>query len=125
MSQTSVGTAANQMPVAGSLGAFLNSYAAGGDPAVGSLSIPLRARGDIVASVLVGGGADCGRLSVALVVSGKTVDLACGQNDELLRGVLLRGHAAPTDDVHLVVRDDATGPWGHIMVDQILVTSGG
>ena len=125
LSQTSVGTAANQMPVAGSLGAFLNSYAAGGDPAVGSLIIPLRARGDIVASVLVGGGADCGRLSVSLVVSGKTVDLACGQNDELLRGVLLHGHAAPADDVHLVVRDDATGPWGHIMVDQILVTSGG
>jgi len=72
--------------------------------------------------LLVGGGRNPGKTCVNIVIDGKTVASATGDNTETLRPVVLdvSGHKGKTARIEIV--DAHGGGWGHILVDQIVFT---
>ena len=113
------GTAVNQLPVEGFHGQrLLNTYAHG-DAATGRLELPLVAGG--WADFLVGGGDTCTKKYVAVVDGEREVGRWCGTQSEHLRPVQvnLAGLATPT----LVLVDEDTGAWGHLLLDDVVVVS--
>lgn len=121
------GTLPRQMPVTGFRGkGLVNSYH-GGDGSTGTLTSPEFKLDRNFVSFLIGGGGYAGKTCLNLVVGGKTVRTATGPNvnpggsEELVPAVWdvkeLRGKTA-----RLVVVDDATGGWGHVNVDHIVLT---
>ncbi|MEZ4471606.1 MAG: hypothetical protein R3F60_12545 [bacterium] len=108
-----------QNPVQDRRGGLLNSYH-GGDASVGVVRTPtftIPARG---ITLRVGGGRDCTQTYVGLEIDGEVVERVCGLNDERLRQRTLptRGHAGKTGRV--VVVDQGTGAWGHVLADDLL-----
>jgi hypothetical protein len=125
------GTAFGGGPVEGALGAqdptvgfqgraFLNSYH-GGDAATGRVALPEIVLPWDPISVLVGGGRDCLRTFVGIEVRGRVVYRACGRGDERLRPALLKtgDHAGAMGRV--VIVDQSSGEWGHVLADDIVV----
>ncbi|MFL5321879.1 MAG: hypothetical protein ACJ790_19615 [Myxococcaceae bacterium] len=109
-----------QTAVSGVIGAgYLNGFH-GGDASVGTLTVPLPPENGWV-DLLVGGGADCSQVNVSLVVNGRATAIACGKNDEVLRPVHFQYAAHAGDVVALVAKDTATGGWGHLLLDDVLV----
>jgi hypothetical protein len=109
----------SQGPIAGWFGArFVNSFH-GGDVTTGTLEVPLQ-KGGTEVRLLVGGGSDCATTYAALFVNGVENGRACGQNDEVLRTVVL---PLPPEAAEVTLRliDNATGPWGHLLVDHAMV----
>ncbi|HEX4609773.1 MAG TPA: glycoside hydrolase family 32 protein, partial [Urbifossiella sp.] len=121
------GTLPGQMPVTGFRGKGLVNSFRGGDAPTGTLTSPEFAVERRYLSFLIGGGGYPGKTCLNLVVDGKTVRTATGPNvnpggsEELALAFWdvadLRGKKA-----RLVVVDDATGGWGHINVDHIVLT---
>jgi len=121
------GTLPNQMPVDGFLGkGLVNSYL-GGDGSTGTLvstSFPLERR---YLRFLIGGGKQPGKTCVNLLIDGQVVRTATGPNDrpggrehldwEQWDVSEFAGRAAVLELVDL-----ATGGWGHLNVDHILLT---
>ena len=108
-----------QRPV-GQVGWFVSSFhATSGDVAVGQLrSAPFPLQGELLV-LRVAGGRDPSRLRVELRVDDELVASATGNNSETFARhawniTEYRGRSAV-----ILVIDDATGPWGHIMVDEI------
>ena len=118
------GTLANQMPVSGFKGKRLvNSYH-GGDGTTGTLTSPTFEVRRKYVHFLIGGGDHAGKTCMNFVVDGKVVRTATGprdgseQLDEAFWDVTdLAGKSAK-----LVVVDDDTGGWGHVLIDQIVFT---
>ena len=116
------GPAAGQQDVTGWRGLrFADSYH-GGDASLGRLiSAPFVLERTTI-EFLVGGGRQAGKAEVRLVVGGKVLRRATGRNSERLRRVRwpvseLRGETATIE-----VIDDAAGPWGHILFDDLRLT---
>ncbi|MEW5739535.1 MAG: hypothetical protein AB1938_11450 [Myxococcota bacterium] len=113
------GTAASQLPVQGFHGQrLLNTYARG-DATTGRLELPLAPGGWV--DFLVGGGDACATKYVAVVDGAREVGRWCGTQSEQLRSVQvnLAGLAVPK----LVLVDDDTGAWGHLLLDDVVVVS--
>jgi len=114
------GTLPNQNPVSGYLGnGFVDSYN-GGDASTGTLtSPPFRITRNCI-NFLIGGGNNPGVTCVNLIMNGSVVDTATGNNDEILRwaGWDVSQWKGQTAQIQIV--DNATGSWGHILVDQIM-----
>ena len=74
--------------------------------------------------LLVGGGRDPERLRVSLLIQGKPVFSETGTNWETLGR--REWNIAPYRDAlaQIEVVDEATGVWGHILVDEIVQWSG-
>ena len=110
-----------QSDIAGQFGAFINSFAVGtGDAATGRLlSPPFVLTGDRM-RLLVGGGRDDERLRVSLLVDGRRVFSATGTFFETLGR--REWNIAPFRGKHAQIEivDEATGAWGHILVDEIV-----
>jgi hypothetical protein len=109
-----------QGDVKGAQGYFIDSFGAGnGDNATGSLvSPPFPLLGDRM-RLLVGGGRDPERLRVSLLVGERRAFSETGSNWETLGRrewdiAALRGQTARIEIV-----DQASGAWGHILVDEI------
>jgi uncharacterized protein (DUF608 family) len=107
----------------GRLGGFLgkgyvNSYR-GNDDLQGKLTSPEFTIERNYVSFLVGGGSHAGQTCVNLVVDGKVVRTATGKDTERLEWANwdVRGLHGKKARVEIV--DQKTGPWGHILVDQI------
>ncbi|HEY6562122.1 MAG TPA: hypothetical protein VI072_32870 [Polyangiaceae bacterium] len=109
---------------AGSLGAIGSCIdtrsAALGDAATGQLMSP---EFDLVGDVMVlrvGGGLDAERLRVSLWVDGQRVFSETGLESEHLsrRTWSIAPYRGKRGRIEIV--DDSTGPWGHILVDEIL-----
>lgn len=121
------GTLANQMPVEGFQGkGLVNSYA-GGDGSTGTLTSPEFKIERKFISFLIGGGGWEGKTCLNLLVDGKIVRTATGPNTNAggsERLEPMRWEVAELDGkkAQLHVVDDATGGWGHINVDQIVLT---
>lgn len=121
------GTLPRQMPVTGFRGKGLVNSFHGGDAPTGTLTSPEFAVERRYLSFLIGGGGYAGKTCLNLVVDGKTVRTAAGPNvnpggsEELALAFWdvadLRGKTA-----RLVVVDNATGGWGHVNVDHIVLT---
>jgi hypothetical protein len=112
--------ARGQSPVTGANGAFINTFTEDeGDDATGHLlSPPFALAGDRM-RLLVGGGCDPERLRVSLLVGGRRVFSETGTGWETLGRrewdiAPFRGQIARIEIV-----DEATGAWGHLLVDEI------
>ncbi len=115
------GTLPNQQPVEGFRGRGLVNTYLGGDAAQGTLTSPEFTLDRDHLSFLIGGGRHPGRACLNLRVDGQVVRTATGDDSERLDWKSwdvrdLRGHAA-----RLEIVDHATGGWGHINVDHLLL----
>ena len=121
------GTLPHQMPVSGYKGKRLVNSFHGGDKPTGTLTSPeFKIERDYIA-FLIGGGGYAGKTCMNLLIDGQVVRTATGQNvvpggHELLEQQQwdVRDLAGKTARLQIV--DDASGGWGHILVDQIVFT---
>jgi uncharacterized protein (DUF608 family) len=113
------GTLPNQQPVSGYAGKGLVNTFLGGDTPHGRLTSPEFTIERPFLSFLIGGGSHQNQTCVNLLVDGQVVRTATGKDNERLTPhnwdvAELRGRRARIEIV-----DAASGPWGHINVDQI------
>ena len=119
----SQGSAAGQQTVSGFLGkGLVNTFDPDGDGPVGTLVSPKFNLNKKFLHLLVGGGSFEGQTCVDLVVDGKTVESANGRNTEQLAWTSwdVSKWKGKTATVRIV--DKATGAWGHILADQIMLS---
>ncbi len=114
-----------QQPLLGAAGAGLVDSYHGHDAATGTLTSPAFTIARRHLAMLVGGGADAQRLTVALLVDGAVVRSATGSSSrpddhELLDWVSWDVAAWQGRQATIVISDTATGGWGHILVDHIV-----
>jgi fructan beta-fructosidase len=119
------GTLPEQMPVSGFAGKRLVSSFHGGDAPTGKLTSAAFEIQRKHINFLIGGGGFAGKTCMNLVVDGKTVRTATGANTQPGGRELLEAQswdvaefAGKTAQIEIV--DDASGGWGHILVDQIV-----
>lgn len=112
-----------QQPVSGYLGeGLVNTFDPVGDGPVGTLTSPEFTVDKKYLHLLVGGGDDGKSVYVELLVDDKQVASACGVQEETLRWTSwdLAEHQNKKAVVRIV--DNASGPWGHILADQIMLS---
>jgi fructan beta-fructosidase len=121
------GRLAGQMAVAGFEGKRLVNSFVGGDGATGTLTSPEFTIDRDHIAFLIGGGGHAGKTCLNLVIDGKVVKTATGPNtqpggseDLAIASWDVTGLAGKK--AKLVIVDEATGGWGHINVDQIVLT---
>lgn len=117
--QPATGTLPNQQRVSGHLGRGLVNTYLGGDEPQGRLLSPEFTLERPFLSFLIGGGSHAGQTCVNLLVDGRVVRTATGRDTERLEPrnwdvAEFKGRRARIEIV-----DAASGPWGHINVDQI------
>ncbi len=120
--QPARGAFAGQMAVNGFDGKGLVNSFLDGDRATGSLTSPEFKMTRDYLSFLIGGGNLPGEVGMELMIDGKAVRTATGRDSETLTWQTwdvreLRGQSAK-----LVIFDRATGGWGHVLIDEILLT---
>jgi uncharacterized protein (DUF608 family) len=116
------GTLPNQQPVSGFLGkGLVNSYLGGDGPQGKMTSREFTIERPLI-RFLIGGGSDPKRTCMRLVVDGKAVRNATGRDDEMLEWKVWDVGDLMGKRAHLEIIDAASGPWGHINVDQIIFT---
>ncbi len=119
------GTLKNQQKVDGFEGkGYVNSYH-GGDDSLGRLTSPEFKIEKKVISFLIGGGGFEDRTCMNLVVDGKVVRTATGQNTQSGGTERLERNAWDVAEfigksARIEIVDNATGGWGHINIDQIV-----
>ena len=121
------GTLKGQMPVEGFLGKGLVNSFNGGDGPTGKLTSPEFTIDRAFITFLIGGGDDDEKTCMKLFVSGKAVRSATGPNKQAGGSEMLgpaswdvREFSGKT--AHIEIIDQASGGWGHINVDHILLT---
>jgi fructan beta-fructosidase len=117
------GTLPGQQTVTGYLGNRLVNTFLGGDASTGTLtSTPFTIQRNYI-RFLIGGGNQRGKTCLNLVVNGQVVRSAVGMGDrEDLTGLQWHVNDLVNSNATLQIVDNATGGWGHINVDQILMT---
>jgi fructan beta-fructosidase len=118
------GTLPHQMHVDGYRGHGLANSYHGGDGAVGTLTSPPFKIERPYLNFLIGGGGWEGKTCMNLLVDGKLVRSATGQNtkpggSETLEPASWDVHEWLGHTAQLVLIDQAQGGWGHLLVDQI------
>jgi levanase len=117
------GTLAGQQQVTGYEGNQLVNTFTDGDAPTGTISSPTFTVNSHYIDLLVGGGdhpwGGTGPTAVNLVVDGKVVDSATGQNAEFLNWVSWDVSKYVGQQASIQIVDDNSGGWGHINVDQI------
>ena len=121
------GSLRGQMPVEGFLGKGLVNSFNGGDGPTGKLTSPEFTVDRAFITFLIGGGDDEEKLCLKLFISGKSVRSATGPNKQAGGSEMLgpaswdvREFAGKTARIEII--DQASGGWGHINVDHILLT---
>jgi fructan beta-fructosidase len=118
------GTFPGQMPVDGIKGKGLVNTFYQGDGSIGTLTSPEFKIDRKFITFLIGGGKDAEKTCMHLLVDGKIVRTATGPNDKPGGTEALAPDSwdvAEFAGKSAVIRivDTATGPWGHISIDQI------
>ncbi len=121
------GTLPGQMAVTGFEGKGLVDSFLGGDGKVGTLTSPEFEISRKAMTFLIGGGGFEGKTCMNLLVDGKVVRTATGANvnpggSEALELVAWDVAEWAGKTGHLEIVDAATGGWGHVNVDQIVLT---
>jgi len=119
------GTLPGQMNVTGFKGNGLVNTYLGGDGSTGTLTSPEFKIERNYVVFLIGGGKDPEHLALQLLVDGKVVRSATGPNDKPGGNEFLDKASWDVSEFvgkKAVIRivDEATAPWGHINVDQIV-----
>ena len=99
-----------------------NTFTEKKDLLTGTLTSPPFEVGRKHLCFLLAGGKHPGKTCVNLRVEGKTVFSATGRNDDRLRWVCWDVKAITGKQASIQIVDRVTGPWGHVDVDQILLT---
>ena len=117
------GTASGQQPVSGFVGKqLLNSFDRGGDGLTGIIQSPEFNIGKRYLKFLVGGGSQADRTSVNLVVDGKIVETAVGNQTETLSETVWDLKPYQGKKAFVKVIDLDVYSWGHILADQFVLT---
>lgn len=117
------GTASGQQAVSGFLGnGLVNTFDPDGDSSVGTLVSPEFKVDKKFLHMLVGGGSEPGQTCVDLTVDGNVVESGTGQNTEQLAWATWELSQWKGKNATLQIVDKATNAWGHILVDQILLS---
>lgn len=112
-----------QQPVSGQRGkAYFNSFFGGDDTTGTAKSRTFRLRHDYV-HVLVGGGAFPGETCIQLLVEGKVVHQAAGDNTEQIKPVAWSVAEHRGKNAHFRILDTRKGGWGHVLVDEIVFSN--
>ena len=117
------GTGPGQQPVTGFVGqGLVNTFDPSGDAAIGTLTSPKFELSKKYVQFLVGGGDHADKTCIQLLVDDEAVRSAAGKNSEALEWTTwdvadLKGKRA-----RIRIVDQETGGWGHINVDQIVMT---
>jgi mono/diheme cytochrome c family protein len=115
------GTLSNQNRVSGFLGRGLVNTFLGGDDTMGTATSPeFRVDRDCL-NFLIGGGAFKGKTCLDLLLDGKVVRTATGRSSETLDWQSWDVRDLRGKTVRLRIVDRATGGWGHINVDHIVL----
>ena len=122
-----IGLGPSAADLRGQVGARVaDTFAGGGDPATGTITSPAFTIDRNFLHFLIGGGDHPlgvePATSVQLLVDGQPVRTATGEDSADLRHVEwdLRDLAGRTAQFQIL--DDATGQWGHLMVDQVVLS---
>lgn len=102
-------------------GRVVNSFARG-DAATGSLTSPPFQLNRKFVAFLISGGRHDGETGAELIVDGQTVHRATGSDSGDFRWVSWDVSGRQGQEARIRVFDTATGGWGHINVDQVLLT---
>jgi hypothetical protein len=113
------GTLPGQNPVSGFEGEGLVNTFLDGDDTTGKLTSPAFTVSRRYVNFLVGGGAHAEKTCINLLVDGEAVRTATGSNNERLAWHSWDVAAFEGREARIEIVDEATGPWGHINVDQI------
>ena len=121
------GTLPHQMPVSGYLGHGLANSFYGGDKSIGTLTSPEFTINRKFIHFLIGGGGFAGKTCMNLLVDGKAVRTAVGPNTAPGGSEELGPASWDVSDLvgktaQIQIVDNATGGWGHINVDQIVLS---
>ncbi len=130
---TATGSFSGQGPTAESLpnqvGAkVLDTFVNGGDSSTGTISSPqFTITRDYIDFLIAGGNhpwGSSGATAVNLIVDGVVQRTATGNNSGTMVPVGWDVHSLIGHTAQIQVVDNATGAWGHLMLDQILFTNG-
>ncbi len=116
----SSGAIANQQEVMGYSGAHLANSFTNGDASTGKLTSPTFKIEERFINFLIGGGAGSD-LGLSVIVEGQEIiSIVSTSNTEVMqwRGVDLSSYMGRM--AHIEVVDNATGGWGHLLVDHIV-----
>lgn len=113
------GTLKDQQPVKGFEGAGLVNSFHGGDTATGVMISERFTIDRSFLTFLIGGGRHAGETCVNLVVGGRTVRTATGQNAEELSPHTWDVRAYEGEEAQLHIVDASKAGWGHVNVDRV------
>ncbi|HVP11755.1 MAG TPA: GH116 family glycosyl hydrolase [Phycisphaerae bacterium] len=117
------GTGPQQQEVTGFIGqGLVNTFDASGDGAIGTLTSPQFELTQPYIQFLIGGGNHPDTTCVQLLVGDKVVQTATGKNDERLRWKTWDVSSWKGQRARIRILDQEGGAWGHINVDQIVLT---
>ncbi|WP_207434814.1 glycoside hydrolase family 32 protein [Sabulibacter ruber] len=121
-SAPATGALANQQKVSGFEGSgVVNSYQ-NGDQGTGKLTSPEFTIDSDYINLLVGGGKHSRGTAVNLFVGNELVKSVTGNNSESLNWVAMDTKALKGKKGRIEIVDNVKGGWGHILVDQILLS---
>ena len=112
-----------QNPVDGFIGHGLVNSFLNGDASTGTLTSPPFQITDSYINFLVGGGNHVGRTGMNLLIGSNVVRSATGGDNEHLSWVSWNVRQFRGQSARLQIVDEATGGWGHINVDHILLAN--
>ena len=119
----SKGTASGQQTVSGFQGeGLVNTFDPSGDAAVGTLTSPVFELKNDYIHFLVGGGRHVGKTCVQLVVDDQVARSTTGTNSEELLWATWYIATLKGKQARIRIVDEEGGGWGHILVDQIIMT---
>jgi fructan beta-fructosidase len=118
------GTLPNQNTVSGYLGSGLANSYYGGNSSTGTLTSPQFTITKQYITFLIGGGNYPGQECINLLVNGAVVQTATGSNSDTLLPAQWDVSAYLGQSAVLQIVDAATGSFGYILIDQIVMTDG-
>jgi fructan beta-fructosidase len=116
------GTLPNQMTVSGYDGSGLVDSYNGGDTSTGTLTSPPFVITRPYLNFLIGGGNNPGQTCMNLIISNVVVETATGANSETLAPMQWNVSTCLGQTATLQIVDSATGGWGHILIDEIVLS---
>lgn len=117
------GTLPNQQPVSGYDGSGLANSYTGGDTSTGTLTSPPFVITRPYLNFLIGGGDLPGQECMNLIISNVVVKTATGADSETLLPMQWNVSAYIGQTATLQIVDSATGSWGHISIDEIVLSN--
>ena len=119
--QPANGTLADQQEVMGYTGAALANSFLNGDGTTGKLISPEFIIDHAFINFQIGGGSSGNELGLRVVVDGEAIQSVASSSDSEImqwRGVEVSQYRGQT--AHIEIVDEATGGWGHVLVDHIV-----